>query len=99
MCNVVDLLKAMSQIQHIFNELKSLDYVMMKIEIVSFFPMKFDGDVLFELPFVCKRMGVSIQMQSMDIKYNGHTWCKVKMTNIKNSFGLGFQSAKCSSHL
>jgi hypothetical protein len=24
----------------------------------------------------------------MDKKYNGHAWCKVKMTNIKNPCGL-----------
>jgi hypothetical protein len=31
----------------------------------------------------------------MDRKHNGHAWCKVKTTNIKNDFGLGFCSDKC----
>jgi hypothetical protein len=31
----------------------------MKIEIINFLPMKFDDDVLFELPLVYKPMGVS----------------------------------------
>jgi hypothetical protein len=38
-------------------------------------------------------------VQGMDRKYDGHIWCKVKMTNIKNSFGSGFWSAKCLGHL
>jgi len=61
----------------------------MRIEAINFHPMKFDNNVLFELPFVCKPMGVSKQMQGMDKKYNSHAWCKVKTTNI-NYFGLAF---------
>jgi hypothetical protein len=90
MCNDVDSLKAMSQIQHTFNKLRFLDYVTMKIEGINFLPIKFDGDMLFELPPIYKPMGVSKQMQGMDRKYENHVCCKVKMTNIKNSFGLGF---------
>lgn len=57
--NVVDSLKAMLQIQHTSNELRSLDYATMKIEVINFLLMKFDGDVLFELPPIDKPMGVS----------------------------------------
>ncbi len=32
-------------------------------------------------------------MQGMDIKYNGHVWCKLVTTNIKNSFGFNFKKA------
>ncbi len=28
----------------------------------------------------------------MDHKYNGHPWCKVKISNIKNGFGLGLKT-------
>jgi hypothetical protein len=55
----------------------------MRIEPMDFLPIKFNGDILFELPLICKPMGLSKQMQGMDRKYNGHTWCKVKTTNIK----------------
>jgi hypothetical protein len=72
----------MSQIWHTSNKLKSLDYVTMRIEAINFLPMKFDGDVLFELPLACKPMRISKQMQGMDKEYDGHTWCKVEMTNI-----------------
>jgi hypothetical protein len=57
--NFVDSLKVVSQIRHTSNELKPLDYVIMRIEVINFLPMKFDGDVLFELPLVYTLMGVS----------------------------------------
>jgi hypothetical protein len=63
------------------------------------FPHKIWDDVLFELPPLYKLMGVSEQMQGMDRKYDSHTWCKVKTTNIKKKIGLGFRSAKCLDHL
>jgi hypothetical protein len=59
MRSVVDLLKAMLQIRHTFNELRSLDYVTMKIEAINFLPMKFNNDVMFELPPLYNPMGVS----------------------------------------
>jgi hypothetical protein len=71
-CSVVDLLKEMSQIQHIYNELKSLDYAIMRNETINFLPMKFDSDVLFEFPPICKPMGISKLMQGMDKKYDNH---------------------------
>jgi hypothetical protein len=48
--NVVDLLKAMFQIWHTYIELRSLYYVTMKIKVINFLLVKFDGDMLFELP-------------------------------------------------
>jgi hypothetical protein len=38
-------------------------------------------------------------MQGMDKKYDGHAWCKLITTNIKNSFGLSFKKAFCLGHL
>ncbi len=35
----------------------------------------------------------------MDRKYNGHVWCKVIITNIKNSFWLSFRRVCCLGHL
>jgi hypothetical protein len=93
MCNVVDLLKAMSQIRHTSNELRSLDYVTMKIEAINFLPMKFDDDVMFELPPLYKPMGVSKQMQGIDKKYDNHTWCKVKIAHKKKEIWFGL--SKC----
>ncbi len=38
-------------------------------------------------------------MQGMDRKYNGHAWCKVITSNIKNNFGFNFWKARCLGHL
>ncbi len=38
-------------------------------------------------------------MWSMDRKYNGHVWYKVKTSNIKNNFGLGFINTSFLGHL
>jgi hypothetical protein len=46
---------------------------------------------MFELPPLYKPMGVSKQMQGMDRKYDSHTWCKVKTTNIKNFLVWAFE--------
>jgi hypothetical protein len=35
------------------------------------------------------------KMQGMDKKDDGHAWCKVITTNIKNSFGLSFKKTHC----
>jgi hypothetical protein len=32
------------------------------------------------------------KLQGMDRKFDDHVWCKLQTSNIKNSFGLGFQN-------
>jgi hypothetical protein len=59
----------------------------------------FDGDVLFELPPLLPNAYGSSKMHGMDRKNNGHAWCKVITTNIKNSFGLTFKKIHCLGHL
>jgi len=54
--------------------------------------MKFDGKVFFEnFPFWALARHLR-WMQGMDGKYDSHVWTKIKMTNIKNNFGLGFKT-------
>jgi hypothetical protein len=75
--SVVDSLKVMFLTLHTSFELKSLDYSAITIEFVNCLPTKFNGDILFELPFVHHRLGNFGQLQSMDRKYDGHVWCKL----------------------
>jgi len=49
---------AMSLTLHASNKLNSLDYHTMRVEVVNFFPIRFDGDILFEFPLVNKPMGL-----------------------------------------
>ncbi len=97
--NVVDLLKVMSLTLHNYSKLKYLNYNVIIIEFVNCLPIKFNGDILFELPHMRHSLGPSEQLQGMDRKYNGHAWCKLQTNNIKNLFGLGFRMMKCLGHL
>ncbi len=53
----VDLLKVMSLTPQACSELKSLEYGAIIIEFVNCLPIKFNGDVLFELPPICHPLG------------------------------------------
>jgi hypothetical protein len=89
----------MSLTPHVCFELKSFDYSVVTIEFLKFLPIKFNGDILFELLLVCHPLGHSEQLQGMDKKYDVHVWCKLQTSNIKNLFGLGFRMMKCLGHL
>lgn len=57
------------------------------------------GDVLFKLLLMFSIIHSPSQMQGMDRKYDGHVWCKLVRTNIKNLFRLRSRKARCLSHL
>jgi hypothetical protein len=75
--SIGDLLKAMFLTPHICSELKPLDYMAITIEFVNYLPSKFNGDMLFELPPIHHPLGHFGQLQGMDIKFDGHAWCKL----------------------
>lgn len=66
---------------------------------MPFVPIKFNGDILFEVPPLRNSKGHVSQMQGMDRKYDGHVWCKVKKANIKNDFNHDFRKVWCLGHL
>jgi hypothetical protein len=69
------------------------------IQKIQFFSTIFGGDVLFELSPLLPNANNSSKMQGMDKKNDGHAWCKVITTNIKNSFGPSFRKIHCLGHL
>jgi hypothetical protein len=75
-----------------------LDYDKIPIQKIQFLLIVFYGDVLFELLPLLNAHGSS-EMQGMDRKNDGHAWCKVIATNIKNNFGLNFKKTCCLGHL
>ncbi len=81
------------------NELRTLDYDNILLQKVQFLLIAFDGDVLFKLPPIHLNVQNPSQMQSMDKKYDGHAWCKLVTTNIKNSFRFSFKKARCLGRL
>ncbi len=94
-----DCLFTMSVTRHAFNELCNLYYDKIAIQIISFLPTTFNGDILFEMPLLSPSNPSSSQMQGMDIRYDGHTRSKVITTNIKNSFGFNFKKVHYLGHL
>ncbi len=96
---IIDYLKVIYVAPHSLNELRSLNYNKIKIEYVSSLAITFNDDIIFELLPIRLSTCHSGQMQGMDCKYDGHVWCKVKTSNINNSFGFGFTSTRCLGHL
>ncbi len=96
---IIGCLKAMSIAPYSSNKLKFLNYNKIKVQYVSFLPITFNNDIIFEFSPICLPISHSEQMQSMDHKYNDDVWCKVKTSNIKNNFGLGFRSTRCLGQL
>jgi hypothetical protein len=73
----------MSVTPHSLNELRFLDYNKIKSQKVSFLPITFNDELIFEFMPICFLIGHFKQMQGMDRKYDGHAWCKMKTSNIK----------------
>jgi hypothetical protein len=96
---VIECLHSMLLVRRKSNKFWNLDYDKIPIHYVLFTPTLFNGNVTFELPPLLANIHNSSQMQGMDRKYDGHVWCKVVTTNIKNSFGLNFKKVCCLGHL
>lgn len=95
----VDCFSTMLITKHVSNKLCNLDYDKITIQNVSFSPMTFNKDILFEMSIFSPSNPSSSQMQNVDKKYDGRAWSKVIKTNIKNSFGFSFKKDHCLGHL
>ncbi len=95
---IIDYLKVMSVAPHSSNKLRSLNYNKIKVQYVSFLPITFNNDIIFEFSPIHIPTSHFGQMQGMNHKCNGHAWCKVKTSNIKNSFSVGLRSTMCLGH-
>ncbi len=96
---VVSCLHKMVLLGQILDELQTLDYDKIPLRKIQFLLIAFNGDILFKLLPIHLNAHNPSQMQGMDRKYNGHVWCKLVTTNIKNSFGLSFRKVCCLGHL
>ena len=68
---------------------------------VEFLPPAYDGDAIFELP-PCQLSSSSLatkNLEGMDKRSDGHSWCKLITTNIHNSDNLKFHKSFCAGHL
>jgi hypothetical protein len=67
---------------------------------VQYLPPSYDGDVIFELPPSCVSTSTSKNtMDSMDKRFDCHTWCCTITSNIHNSQGLTFRKSLCVGQL
>jgi hypothetical protein len=82
------------------NELATLDYDKIPYHKMQYLPPSYDGDVIFELPPSCIFASTSKNtMDSMDKRFDGHTWCRTITSNIHNSLGLTFRKSLCVGQL
>ncbi len=64
-------MRTMLVTRHASNDLHNLDYDKITILAISFLPMTFNDDIMFELPPLSPNNPSLTQMQGMDKKY-GH---------------------------
>jgi hypothetical protein len=69
---------------------------------VEFLPPTYNEDTIFELPS-CRSslsfLSTTKNLEGMDKRYDGHSWCKLVTTNIHNSDNLKFRKSYCVGHI
>jgi hypothetical protein len=68
---------------HLSNKLRSLEHNKIKVQYVSFLPITFNDNIIFELLPIHFPINHSRQMQGMDRKYSSHAWCKRVKTHYR----------------
>ena len=98
---MLEFLRALRALKGFRNALSRLDYDSIAAYAVQTLPLKFNGDVIFELPPVSmSHMSTYAKgMSGMDKRHDGHVWSKTVTTNIMNSQGFTFKTSSCLGHL
>jgi hypothetical protein len=82
------------------NELATLDYDKIPYYKVQYLPPSYDCDIIFELqPSHVSTSTSKNTMDSMDKRFDGHTWCRTITSNIHKSQGLTFRKSLCVGQL
>jgi hypothetical protein len=98
--SVMQCLRRLASLHGSKNELASIDYDKIAYHKVQYLPPSYNGDVIFELPL--SRVSASTSkntIDSMDKRFDGHTWCCTITSNIHNSQGLTFRKSSCTGQL
>jgi hypothetical protein len=98
--SVMQCLRRLASFPGSRNKLATLDYDKIPYHKVQYLPPSYDGNVIFEL--LPSSVSVSISkntMDSMDKRFDGHTWCRTITSNIHNSQGLTFRKSLCVGQL
>jgi hypothetical protein len=94
--NVMQCLRRLASIPGSRNELPSINYYKIAYQKVQYLPPSYNGDGIFELPPSRVSTSASISkntMDSIDKRFDGHTWCRTITSNIHNSQGLTFRKS------
>ena len=95
--SVIEALKSLVRLLGSTNEVRNLDYESINVTHVVFLPQQYDGNVVFEFPPAISVPGdVASQMEGMERKHDGHPWCKIFTTNIKNDVDLVLRKSLCA---
>jgi hypothetical protein len=98
--SIMQCLRRMASFPRSGNELAILDYDKIPYHKVQYLLPSYDGDLIFELPPSCVSASISKStMDSMDKRFDGHTWCRTITFNIHNSQGLTFRKSLCVGQL
>jgi len=95
---IVDCVNVISLALNVSNKLKTLNYDTMIIQKVLCFLTRFNSGIPFEFPPLGQPKTFQTNVGHVR-KRDNHAWCKVKTTNIKYDFSLGFHSSRCLGHL
>jgi hypothetical protein len=99
--SIVDCLKKLCATKGSRIALKTLDYDNIKHSKVDYLPPVFNGDLVFEFPFIgssSKSFNAKL-MVGMDKQNDGHAWTRTNTFHIKNDMGLTFHTASYVGHL
>jgi hypothetical protein len=98
--NIMQCLRCLASFPGSRNELATLDYDKILYYKVQYLPPLYDGNVIFELlpSFVSASISKNT-MDSMNKRFDGHTWCRTITSNIHNSQGLTFRKSLCVGQL
>ena len=83
------------------SELKIVDLSTFLHEKLNYLPIKYNGDIIFELPpSPTVKDGGATMLEGMDRRRDGHAWKETTTTNITDPDGqLSFRYVKCLGHL
>ena len=83
------------------SELKNVDLASFSHQKVNYFLTRYNGDIVFELPFFPNvKGGGAAMLEGMDRRRDGHAWTEMATTNITDPDGeLSFRYVKCLGHL
>jgi hypothetical protein len=98
--SIMQCLRRLASFPGSINELASLDYDKIPYYKVQYLLPSYNGDEIFYFPPSCVSASTSINtIDSMNKRFDGHTWCRTITSNIHNNQSLTFRKSLCVGQL